>query len=251
MSTLATTRTEKFQNASALIRDRIERGGERLWHHRDFGDLPSTAIAQALSRLARQGELERLSKGIYYRPRQTTFGKSSPNPAALRKLAEQKHKLFPAGLTAANLLGFTSQNPKRREIATTARSLPRKLLGEDTKAYTRRPAAWNELTDEEAALLDFLRNRGEASELSAGDTTELLLELLSKRGRFEQLLKAATSEPPRVRAMLGASGEQLGKRSKKLRPLRESLNPVSRFDFGRLSALEYAEEWQAEELAEK
>ena len=241
--------TEDQANAAALIRALIERGGERLWRHQDFEQLPSTAIAQALSRLSRQGELERLSKGIYYRPRQTAFGKSRPNPAALRELIASKHKLFPAGLSAANLLGFTTQNPRRREIATAARSLPRKLLGPNTIVYTRRPAAWNQLSESEAALLDFLRDRGESSEFSSEETTRMLLELLSRKGRFENLLKAASTEPPRVRAMLGAIGEQLGKKPKKLQALKEGMNPLSRFDFGLLSPLEHADKWQAKERA--
>src|SRR5690242_15308413 len=70
-----------------IVRKRIERGGERLWRFEDFRDLPSIAVAQALSRLTRQGLLQRLSKGVYYRPRQTTFGNSLPNPAAIQKLA--------------------------------------------------------------------------------------------------------------------------------------------------------------------
>ena len=61
-----------------MIRQRIERGGERLWRLEDFEGLPSMAVAQALSRLTRQGVIERLSKGTYYRSRQTTFGKSRP-----------------------------------------------------------------------------------------------------------------------------------------------------------------------------
>jgi hypothetical protein len=35
--------------------------------------------------------------------------------------------------------------------------------------------------------------------------------LFSEEIRFERLLKVADSEPPRVRAMLGAIGAQLGK----------------------------------------
>ena len=48
-----------------------------------------------------------------------------------------------------------------------------------------------------------------------------------------------------MRAMLGAIGEQLGKRPKNLQRLRASLNPLSRFDFGVLAALDHAQHWQA------
>jgi hypothetical protein len=45
--------------------------------------------------------------------------------------------------------------------------------------------------------------------------------------------------------MLGAIGEQLGKNPSVLRPLRLSLNPLSRFDFGALAGLTFARKWQA------
>ena len=84
------------------------------------------------SRLGRQGMLERLSKGVYYRARQTSFGKSLPNPAAIQKLASRRKPVFPSGIAAANLLGFTTQTARRSEVATSALSLPRKLIGSDT-----------------------------------------------------------------------------------------------------------------------
>ncbi len=66
-------------------------------------------------------------------------------------------------------------------------------------------------------------------------------------GRFARLLKVAPAEPPRVRAMLGAIGQQIGQPESVLAPLRESLNPLSRFEFGILAALTYARRWQAKE----
>jgi hypothetical protein len=47
--------------------------------------------------------------------------------------------------------------------------------------------------------------------------------------------------------MLGAIGQQLGQPEGWLLGLRESLNPLSRFDFGNLAALRYARQWQAKE----
>jgi len=65
--------------------------------------------------------------------------------------------------------------------------------------------------------------------------------------RFERLLKVASTEPPRVRAMLGSLGIELGKKSAVLRRLRESLNPLSRFDFGLLGGVPSARDWQIKE----
>jgi hypothetical protein len=230
-----------------IVRRQIEAGGERLWRLSDFSDLPFAAVAQALSRLTRQGQLERLSKGVYYSARETAFGKSRPNPAEIGKLAGKSSTVFPSGIAAASLLGFTTQSAKRTEVSTSSLSLPRKLLGSDTVIHTRRPEAWDGLSATDAAILDFLRRAGRTSELSAEETSRRTISLFSEKRRFERLLEVAPSEPPRVRAIIGAIGEQLGKKPAALRRLRGSLNPFSRFDFGLLSGLRHARTWQAKE----
>ena len=120
-------------------------------------------------------------------------------------------------------------------------------MGADTVVHTRRPEAWTKLSTADAAILDFLRQSGKSSELTPEDTVRKTLALLGEEKRFERLLRVADSEPPRVRAMLGAIGEQLQKDPAKLGKLRASLVPHSRFDFGRLSSLPLAKRWQAKE----
>lgn len=232
---------------SSTVRRRVEADGDRLWRLKDFDDMPPSAVAQALSRLSRLGILQRLSKGTYYRSKDTAFGKSLPNPAAVQKLGAEHRPVFPAGISAANLLGFTTQHPTRVELATTARSLPRKLIGADIIVHTGRPTAWSRLSSLEACLLDFLRNRGSWSELPPEQTIRRLQTLLAEPGRLQRLEDVAATEPPRVRAMLGALAERLGESRVALDRLRRTLNPLSRFDFGILSVLPNARAWYARE----
>lgn len=239
--------TANSRHAAEVVRRRVKRGGERLWRLEDFRDLPFAAVAQALSRLARAGYIERLSRGVYYRARQTAFGKSRPNPAAIQKLAAGRRRLFPSGTAAAGLLGFTTQTASRGEIATTAASLPRKLVGQETIIHARRPEAWLKLSETDGALLDFLRRGGRASELTSADTIQRALSLLAEGTRYQRLAAVAGTEPPRVRAILGALGEQLGRPARELGRLRVSLNPSSRFDFGMFAELPNARAWQAKE----
>jgi hypothetical protein len=89
------------------------------------------------------------------------------------------------------------------------------------------------------------RSRGKFSELSDAQTQQRLLDYLRQDDCFARLLEIANTEPPRVRAMLGALGQELKKSTKQLAKLRQSLNPVSRFDFGKLHTLRYAKAWQA------
>jgi len=246
MKGVSSFRTRR-KTTALVVRDRILRGGERLWRFDDFADLSFAAASQALSRLVREGEIERLSKGVYYRARQTVFGKSRPNPAAILKLMPVQKPVFPAGVAAANLLGLSTQNPRRVEVATNRLSLPRKLIGGNATIHTRRPEAWSKLSKVDAALLDLLRRRGETSELPAQETVRKVVELLTEEARFERLLSVSQTEPPRVRAMLGAIGQQLAKPQRSLKRLKATLNPLSKFDFGAFGSLVYARQWQARE----
>jgi hypothetical protein len=229
-------------SVAARMRRRVTEGGERYWRHDDFPGLSPAAVAMALSRLARTGELQRVRKGLYYRPRQTRFGQSVPavSDAVAHSLRAPVH---PTGLTAANALGFTAQNPARLEYATPASGPPAALAGATVR--TRRPAARSGLSTEEGALLEFLRDRGQTSDLPPAETSARLRRLASAPERFARLARAAEHEPARVRAMLGALGQELGVKPALLKRLRNGLSPLSRYDFGSLRSLRHAEEWQA------
>jgi len=239
-STATPNRREK--PAAKQVRTRVRNGGERFWGHADFPALPAGAVSQALSRLSHAGELQRVHKGVYYRGRPTVVGPSRPERLTSAARASRA-RLQPAGLTAANLLGFTSQNSARGEFAVSAPASPSSLAG--ARVFAGRPHGRESLTDSEIALLEFLRDRGATSDLSGPATCARLLELLADRQSFARLAGAALDEPPRVRAMLGAAGEQLGVLGRPLQRLRASLNPLSRYDFGKLACLETSQSWQA------
>jgi hypothetical protein len=83
----------------------------------DFRGLgPESAIKMALSRLARQGHIQRLSQGIYLNPeRDPVMGDIYPS---LEKIAEsiakkERIRIRPAGAYALNKLGLSSQVPMR------------------------------------------------------------------------------------------------------------------------------------------
>ena len=85
------------------------------------------------------------------------------------------------------------------------------------------------------------------AELGPAETIRKTLALLSEQDRLKRLLQISDSEPPRVRALLGALGERLGTSPRGLRRLRSSLNPFSRYNFGLLAGLPNARSWQAKE----
>lgn len=229
-------------SVATRVRERVHDGGERYWSLDDFRDMPVQAVASALSRLAAGGELQRVHKGLYFRSKPTAIGPSGPSGSenVARSLRAPLH---PAGLTAGAALGLSTQNPARPEFATPAASVPSVLTGATVR--THRPSSRYGMNAEDAAFLEVLRDRARYSDLSPDQTIQRLVALLSDTRRFIRLTEAALSEPPRVRAMLGALGEQAGASGDSLDALRSSLNPISKFDFGSLGVLPNAREWQA------
>lgn len=78
------------------------------------------AIDQTLSRLARAGEIIRISRGMYVVPVRGKFGSYPPSPEkVVRAYSKAKRKrIVPHGAVAANRLGLTTQQPIRQVYLT-------------------------------------------------------------------------------------------------------------------------------------
>lgn len=79
------------------------------------------AIDKALQRLASRGDLRRLSRGLYDKPRQDPLlGALWPSVDAVvaALMGKDKLRLQPTGAYAANLLGLSDQVPARVEFLT-------------------------------------------------------------------------------------------------------------------------------------
>jgi uncharacterized protein DUF6088 len=217
----------------------------------DLRGVTPAAAGRALSRLAQEGLLQRVRKGLYYVPRETLIGKSRPSePAVTQKVIARKGR--PTGVTAANLLGMSTQVAARPEFALYT-SAPPQGTGA-ARLHLRPRIRVQELPTKDAALLEFVRDRGCYGELDAQETCARARAILLEEGtakpaartaRLRCLRDAALVEPPRVRAILGALMQSADLPESLWKPLRESLNAFSRFDFGLFRALPNAREWQA------
>jgi hypothetical protein len=218
---------------------------DSLLRAKDFrGQRPST-VANTLGRLTRDGALRRVGRGLYYRPAVTILGPTAPNQQDLARAVLGVPTLHPAGLAAANLLGFSQQIPGVLDLTVAGRRPPRGpgLAG---VRFHRRSATRTGLSAVAAAYLEVLRDLAHLSDLSPVATTHRAVNLVQTQAvPFAELLRAAPGEPPRVRAMLGALGEHLQVAPDDLAALRVSLSPFSRYEFGPLSALPTAVRWGA------
>lgn len=127
------------------ILERVGTSHPRTWSASDFADLgPRPAIDMALSRLVASGDLRRVRRGLYDKPR--------PNPLTGRESVPDAEATIEAitrsrgvryvvdGLTAANDLGFTDAVPATTVVHVDARLKP-VTLGNLKITFKRSPAA--------------------------------------------------------------------------------------------------------------
>ena len=232
-----------IKSIASTVEARIKRRPGRPFTYDDFADLPASAVAPALSRLVARGKILRARKGVYYLPRTTVIGEVPPDPIAVANtIAGRRRHPAPTGLSAAHALGLTTQVPARTELAIENRRLtPPRGIELKSRLGTNR----GDLHPLEAALLEVLRDIHHLTDLSSAATLRRLHRLTDDERARSRILRAAVSEPPRVRAMIGALVESAGASENELRRLRKTLNPTSRYDFGPLSELPTARAWGA------
>ena len=116
----------------ARLLDRIASDPEAVWTPSDFVDLGSrAAVDKALQRLVPTGELRRIDRGLYDRPRKNSLTGRPTVPdyrAVIRAVTRRDQaRAVVDGMTAANDLGLTTAVPARIEVLVDARLKPIKL----------------------------------------------------------------------------------------------------------------------------
>jgi hypothetical protein len=102
----------------------------KIFFTNDFAALGNyKACNKALERLAQQGDIIRVSRGIYSIPKTNEFfGKVTPSiDDVVRAIIKRDHaKIIPTGLFAENILGLSTQVPMKAVYLTDGS--PRKLM---------------------------------------------------------------------------------------------------------------------------
>ena len=97
----------------------------------DFSDLNGNekVVSRALSAEEKKGNIVRLAKGMYLRPKSTRFGIVYPSVDEMVKAIAQrdKSKVQPCGMTALNMLGLSTQVPTKYTYLTSGSSRKLKL----------------------------------------------------------------------------------------------------------------------------
>lgn len=196
-------RVSKTRSVAHRIRQRITRSSERFWRVDDFEGDPG-AVNSALSRLAADGELERVRRGLYWRGRLTRFGRTLASPVgAVRAAMGSEVAVGAAETYAANLLGLSTQVSPVPVIALTRRA-PTGLAGvrlvNRASRSARREARLNEM---EVTVLEALDGWDRYVEVDAATAVERLARVLDGEDvRVGRLVSASRTEPSAVRERL-------------------------------------------------
>lgn len=132
------------------------------------------AIDAEFSRLAGEGKLLRVRKGLYWKGRVTKFGMVPPDPEVVA-IAVGGAGSGPAGVAAVHRLGLTTQVPGYPRVAVPGRT-PSAVPG---VRFSERPWSRREfrLSEEEVAVIEVLRDWPQAVEGSWNDLLESVIRL--------------------------------------------------------------------------
>lgn len=187
-------------------------------------------LVKVLNRLVKQGDLERLSKGKYYKPKRTMFGLLKPSASEIAKdLLERNGEIigYITGTTAFAGMGLTTQIASSIVIGTNKYRRPIKR-GEYTIRFLVQD---NQITEKNIPLLrilDAIRLIREIPATTPDESIAVLQKTMSCLPKKEQdeLVSLSKNYTPYVRALLGAILESIGA---DVNDLRNTLNGVTTY----------------------
>lgn len=212
----------------------------KIWSYSDFNNLPFDSTAKALSVLCQKKVIQRVQKGFYFRPKQTVLGETVPDYLKLVFMKLDKKNAFycVSGLSGFNNIGFTTQISN---IITIACDCP--MINTDKIKFIQRKRPHSG-TAIERVVLDSLIYIDKIPDTTETKTLLKIKELIGmNKISINDLGISALSETARVRALVGALGQELNLDNEVLAKLKASLNPSTSYFLKVHSVLKYAQEW--------
>jgi Family of unknown function (DUF6088) len=190
------------------------------------------AFFKALSRMVQTGELVRIEKGKYYKPKKTRFGSLRPSEEEiLKSLTQRAGKTigYLTGKVLYNRWGLTTQVTNVLTIARRSR-LPQKELSGYKIKFVVRPFAFKETDIPLLQLLDALTDIRKIPDTSPAKVIPTLAEKIInlQETQIKRMCILAMEYSPSTRALLGALLEA-NSLAQGVELLRNSLNPLTKY----------------------
>ena len=222
----------------------------------DFGVEDQAAVVKALNRMSKSGEISKLSKGKFYKPRKTQFGELKPSAYQIAKdYIEKDGKLigYITGYSAYNALGLTTQISSYIQIGTNQyrRSVKREKY---TISFIKQPNPITRKNVEILRILDAIRFIREIPATTPDEACLRLKEIIRDldNEQKEVLIKCLMKYTNYVRALCGAMLEDVGCDSELLATIKNTLNGVTEYKLPiSESVLPAKQNWRIYEPARK
>lgn len=213
----------------------------KVWSYSDFPQFSRTAVAKAYSNLYKAKLLSRQKRGLYYRSKKTILGDSMPDVEALAIAMAKQKSTFAcvSGLYGYNKLGLTTQVPN---VITIACDHPMRNTDKIRFIHREKPSSGTEL---ERIILDSIRDIHKIPDTTP-DKIIFRIKKLIQSGKLSinDLGTSALKEPPSVKAVIGALGEELKMKPELFESLRLAINPNTAVYLDVKNALPYAKNWR-------
>lgn len=208
-----------------------------VFTYRDLGLPPESCsnVIRKLNRMADRKYICRLSKGRFYKPKQTMFGDLKPGPSEVVKdLLEKDGKItgYLTGRSIFGQLGLTTQISNIIEIG-----VNKKKNNTCRGIYPIRFILQNNiLTKKNIPLLQildairYIKRIPDASPDSSYNRLKTIIKSLDENN-IDLMIKLAMKYPPMVRAVTGAIIESIYG-EEKAQALKETLNPITVYKVG-------------------
>lgn len=215
-----------------------------------------SAVVKALNRMAATGEISKLSKGKFYKPRKTQFGELKPSAYQIAKdYIECDGKLigYITGYSAYNALGLTTQISSYIQIGT---NKSRRAVKRDkyTISFIMQQNTITKKNIEILRILDAVRFIREIPATTPNEACIRLKEIIKDLNdeQKEMLVKCSLKYTNYVRALCGAILEDIGYDGNSLDSIRKSLNGVTNYHLPiSESVLPNKQNWRIYEPARK
>lgn len=205
------------------------------------------AVIKALNRMVASGKIAKLSKGKYYKPENSPFGKLQPNQSQVVKdLLEENGKVtgYLTGFSIYNQLGLTTQVSNTIQIGKN-QVRPNFKRERYTIAFVKQK---NTITKENIPLLqilDAIRYIKKVPDANIETSCKRFLTILKNlpETQINTMIRLALKYSPATRALLGALLEQL-QVDIYSEALFKSLNPITKYQLtGATKVLSTTEKW--------
>jgi len=192
------------------------------------------AAIKALVRLQEKGVINRMAKGLYYKPKQSLFGELQPSDEELLRpylFDGKKRFAYITGISLYNRMGLTTQVAHVIKVASRGRRVITKIGNIEIKAVK----SYVDVTNDNVSYLEFLdalKDFKSIPDLDRKMAIRLLEDRLEEFIDRKKLIKIALEYPSRVRAFLGALLCVVKSDEKNVTKLRDSLNYVTIYKLG-------------------